>query len=73
MADIRQDAVLPAAWMLVRRVRQAGSAIDRNDTSGQVAQHTEDGRAANTNEAVRKLIAAYLCTPTHISSPFHSW
>ena len=73
MADISQDAVLSAAWMLMRRAREAGSATDRNDTSGQVAQHTQDGREANTNEAVKKLIAAYLYTPTHISSPFHSW
>jgi len=73
MADISQDAVLSAVWMLMRRPREAGSAIDRNDTSGQVAQHTQHGPQANTNEAVRKLIAAYLHTPTHISSPFHSW
>ena len=73
MADISQDAVLSAAWMLMRRAREAGSAMDRNDTSRQVAQHTQDARQANTNEAVRKLIAAYLYAPTHISSPFHSW
>lgn len=73
MADISQDAVLSAAWMLMRRARQAGSASDRSDTSGQMAQPTQRGREANTNEAVRELIAAYLYTPTHISSPFHSW
>jgi hypothetical protein len=73
MADIRQDAVLSAAWMLMRRAREAGSASDRSDTSGQMAQHTHDGRQAITDEAVRELIAAYLYTPTHISSPFHSW
>ena len=73
MADISQEAVLSAAWMLMRRAREAGSASDRSDTSGQMAQHTQHGREANTNEAVRELIAAYLYTPTHISSPFHSW
>ena len=73
MADISQDAVLSAAWILMRRAREAGSATDRNDTSGQVAQHTQDGPEENTNESVKKLIAAYLYTPTHISSPFHSW
>jgi hypothetical protein len=73
MADIRQDAVLSAAWMLMRRAREAGSASDRSDTSGQMAQPTQHGREANTNEAVRELIAAYLYTPTHISSLFHSW
>lgn len=73
MAVISQNAVLSAAWMLMRRAREAGSATDRNDTSGQVAQHTQDGPEANTNESVKKLIAAYLYTPTHISSPFHSW
>jgi hypothetical protein len=73
MADIRQDAVLSAAWMLMRRAREAGSASDRSDTSGQMAQQTQDGRQAITDEAVRELISAYLYTPTHISSPFHSW
>jgi hypothetical protein len=73
MPDISQQLALSAAWMLMRRAREAGSAIDRNDTSGDVAQHTPDGRQANTNEAVKKLIAAYLYTPTHISSTFHSW
>jgi hypothetical protein len=73
MADISQDAVLPAAWLLMHRAGEAGSGIDRNDTSGQFARHSQDGRQANTNEAVRELIAAYLFTPTHISSTFHSW
>ena len=73
MADISQAAVLSAAWTLMRPVREQASAIDRNDTSRQVARHTQDRGQANTNETVRKLIAAYLYTPTHISPPFQSW
>ena len=73
MADISQDAVPLAAWMLMRRAREAGSVMDRNDTSGQVAQHKQDDGQANAKQAVTRLIAAYLYTPTHISSPFHSW
>jgi hypothetical protein len=73
MADISQDAARSAAWMLMRRAREAGSASDRSDTSGQIAQHTQDGRQAIKDQAVKELIAAYLHTPTHIFSPFHSW
>jgi hypothetical protein len=72
MADISQDAVVSAAWMRIR-ARQAGSAMDRSDTLGPVAQHTQNEGQANANEAVNRLIAAYLYTPTHISSPFYSW
>ena len=76
MANVSQDAVLSAAWMLMRRAREAGSATDRSDTSGQtgnpVAEITLGGQAY-TKEAVRKLIAAYLNTPAHITSPFHCW
>jgi hypothetical protein len=73
MADISHDTVLSAAWILMRRAREAGSASHQSDTSGQIAQQMQDGRQAITDEAVRELIAAYLYTPTHISSPFHSW
>ena len=74
MANISQEAVLSAAWMLMRRARQAGSAsaAGRSDTSGQPAEITLGGQAY-TKEAVRKLIAAYLDTPTHITSPFYGW
>ena len=77
MADISHDAVLSAAWMLMRRAREAASASDRSDVFGQVAEqsawNTQDAGPTYTKEAVMKLIAAYLDTPTHISSPFHSW
>ena len=76
MANISHEAVLSAAWMLMRRAREAGSATGRSDTSGPVAnQATEitQGGQAYTKEAVRRLIAAYLYTPAHISSPFQSW
>lgn len=76
MANISHEAVLSAAWMLMRRAREAGSATERSDTSGQfanqVAEITQGGQAY-TREAVKKLIAAYLYTPTHITSPFQSW
>jgi len=76
MADISHEAVLSAAWMLMRRAREAGSATDRSDTSGPVAiegaEITQDGQAY-TRETVKKLIASYLYTPTHISTTFHSW
>ena len=77
MANITQEAVLSAAWLLMRRAREAGSAAAvRSDTSGQAAHAVAEitlGGQAYTKEAVRKLIAAYLDTPTHITSPFHSW
>lgn len=73
MADISQDAVPLAVWMLMRRAREAGSVMDRSDTLGPIAQHTQNEGQANANEAVNRLIAAYLYTPTHLSSPFHSW
>jgi hypothetical protein len=73
MADITHEAVLSAAWMLMRRAREAGSASDRSETSSQIAENTQNGGEAYTKEAVRQLIAAYLFTPTHITSPFHSW
>lgn len=76
MANISQEAVLSAAWMLIRRAREAGSAVNRSDTSGQVANHVAEitlGGQAYTKEAVRRLIAAYLDTPTHVTSPFNGW
>lgn len=76
MANINHDAVLSAAWMLVRRAKEAGPAADRSDTSGLLAdQATEDLQSGPgyPKEAVKKLIAAYLNTPAHITSPFHSW
>lgn len=79
MANISRDAVLSAAWMLMRRSNEAASAdtaMDRSDTSGsfaeQASENTHVGQAY-TKEVVKKLITAYLYTPTHISSPFHSW
>ncbi|MBS1805130.1 MAG: hypothetical protein JST28_17350 [Acidobacteria bacterium] len=72
MANIGHDAVLSAAWMLMRRVTEAGSASNRSDTSDQHAEITQVGQAYS-KEAVRKLITAYLNTPTHISSTFPSW
>jgi hypothetical protein len=72
MANISHDAVLSAAWMLMRRASEAGSATERSDTSGQHADSTQGGKA-HSRESVRKLIAAYLQTPTHISSTFPSW
>ena len=72
MANISHDTVLSAAWMLMRRATEAGSAADRSDTPGQIPEITQGG-PAYSKEAVRKLIAAYLYTPTHISSRFSSW
>ena len=76
MANISHEAVLSAAWMLMGRAREAGSATDRRDTSGPGAnQATEitQSRQTYTKEAVRRLISAYLDTPTHISTTFPSW
>jgi len=72
MANISQDAVLSAAWMLMNRARVAGSATDRSDTSDRLPNDTHGGQA-DTPESVRKLITAYLQTPTHISSTFPGW
>jgi hypothetical protein len=72
MANISQEAVLSAAWMLMRRAREAGPAVSRSDTSGQVAEITLGGQAY-TKDAVRRLIDAYLDTPTRITSPFNGW
>jgi len=76
MANVSQEAVLSSAWMLMRRATEAGSATDRSDTSGKVAKQVAEitlGGRAYTKEAVRRLIAAYLDTPTHITSPFYGW
>jgi len=76
MANISHDAVLSAAWMLMRRAREADSATDRSDTSAPFTNHTAEvtlGGQAYTKEAVRRLIADYLQTPAHISSTFPSW
>jgi hypothetical protein len=72
MANISQEAVLSAAWMLMNRARVAGSATDRSDTSDRLPNDTHGGQA-DTRESVRKLITAYLQTPTHISSTFPGW
>jgi len=72
MANIRHDAVLSAAWILLRRTTEAGSGTRRSDTSSHVAENTQN-RQEYTKEAVGRLIAAYLDTPTHISSRFSSW
>jgi hypothetical protein len=73
MADITHDAVLSAAWMLMRHAREAGSASGRSDTFGHTAEDRQNNSKAYTKEAVRQLIAAYLYTPTQITSPFHGW
>ena len=72
MADIRQDTVVSAAWNLMRRAREAGSAAHGSDPSIQVPASTL-GDQTYTKEAVRKLIAAYLDTPTQISSDLCIW
>jgi hypothetical protein len=86
MANIRHDAVLSAAWILPRRATEAGSGTRRIYTSSQVAENTQDHQAY-TKEAVGKLIAAYLDTPTtslpnspagnssgfHTSKETHTW
>lgn len=76
MANISHDAVLSAAWMLMRRATEAGSATDRSDTSGPRANQAKEitqGGQAYTKEAVGRLISAYLDTPTHISTTFPGW
>ena len=76
MANISQEAVLSAAWMLMRRAREAGSATDRSDTSAPGANQATEIKLsgqAYTKEAVRKLISAYLDTPTHLSTTLPGW
>ena len=72
MANISHDAVLSAAWIQMRRAREASSATHRSDTSSEVAESSQGGETY-TKEAVRKLIAAYLDTPTRISSNLCGW
>ena len=75
MADITHEAVLSAAWMLMRRAREAGSVSNGNDTaipdSGSATQTGND--ESHTKETVKNLISAYLRPATHISSHFHCW
>ena len=76
MSNISRDAVLSAAWMLMRRARETGSATDRSNTSEPGANQATEiklGGQAHTKEAVRKLISAYLDTPTHLSTTFPGW
>ena len=68
MKSISYEAKLSAAWMLIRQASEAPSAMDRS-----YAAEIPQGGQAYTEEAVRKLIAAYVYTPTHISSTFPSW
>ncbi len=75
MANISQEAVLSAAWMLMRRAKEAGSVAKGNDTfnsdSGSTPQAGID--ASHAKETVMNLISAYLRPATHISSHFHCW
>ena len=70
MADIRHD--VSAAWILMRRAREAGSAAHQNDRSHEARDWAHGGQTS-TKEAVSRLIAAYLDTPTHISSDLCNW
>src|SRR3569833_254814 len=72
MANIGHEAVFSAAWILMRRTTDSGSGTRRSEISSQLAENNQGGQAY-TKEAVGKLIAAYLDTPTHISSTFSSW
>ena len=75
MANISHEAVLSAAWILMRRTRntaqQTNEAAAISDS--QIPRTEFIGNEADAKEAIRQLISAYLRTPTHISSHFHCW
>jgi hypothetical protein len=75
MANISQEAVLSAAWMLMRRAKEAGSVANGNDTSNSDSGSTPQAGidASYAKETVMNLISAYLRPATHISSHFHRW
>jgi hypothetical protein len=72
MADIRHDAVLSAAWILTRRAQQWDPPTSRGEAYSQVPKSGQ-GSQTSTKEMVSKLIAAYLDTPTQLSSNLCSW
>lgn len=89
MANMSQQALLSAAWILMRRGKIAdsvsGAGANAENTSVTPKQKTTlsavsdqhnvqlHGEDANAREAVTNLISAYLRTPTHITSHFHCW
>ena len=84
MANINREAVLSAAWILIRRTREAGAPLYGGhgaDGGKSLAAHENrvakgsgsDPDQAHARESVKRMISAYLDTPTHISSQFHSW
>ena len=74
MANISHEAVLSAAWILMRRTRNTAQQMNEAAISDSQIPRTEFiGNEADAKEAIRQLISAYLRTPTHISSHFHCW
>jgi len=84
MATISHEAVLSAAWILMRSAKNAGSPLygglgadgAKNPAAPEIksAQASDPERdQAYASESVTRMISAYLNTPTHISSHFRSW
>ena len=75
MANISHEAVLSAAWMLMRSAREADSVSHENETSNRVSSNTLHAGSDESpaKETVKNLISAYLRPATHISSHFHCW
>ena len=75
MANISNEAVLSAAWMLMRRATEADSVSRGNETSSPDSGNTQQtgGDQSPAKETVKNLISAYLRPATHISSHFHCW
>ncbi len=75
MANISHEAVLSAAWMLMRSAREADSVSHGNDKSKPDPGSTQHAGSdeSHAKETVKNLISAYLRPATHISSHFHCW
>jgi hypothetical protein len=75
MANISHEAVLSAAWMLMRSAREANSLSHENETSNPDSWNTQHSGSDESpaKETVKNLISTYLRPATHISSHFHCW
>jgi hypothetical protein len=75
MANLNHETVLSAAWILMRRAREAGSPYSQiaDGAGNPVIRQNETARASESHQSIGRLISAYLSTPTHISTHFHSW
>jgi hypothetical protein len=89
MADTNQETILAAVWIMMHQCRQPRSSANRaasvNDESRAaqqaIAPHQSQQMKIQLSgtddcppkETVKRLVSAYLHTPTHISFQFPCW